>query len=87
MTRIASMILAGGKGKRMDLLCYNRPKPVLPFAGAFKVIDFVLSNCMHSNVASIAVLVDHQKEYLSEYLKIWEQTNAKPTGLQVLEPG
>ncbi len=86
MTKIASMILAGGKGKRMDLLCYNRPKPVLPFAGAFKVIDFVLSNCVHSNVAGISVLVDHQKEFLIEYLKTWEHNNAKSTAFQVLEP-
>jgi glucose-1-phosphate adenylyltransferase len=87
MTRIVSMILAGGKGKRMDLLCYNRPKPVLPFAGAFKVIDFALSNCVHSNVASISVLVDHQKEFLAEYLKTWERNNARSTAFQVLEPG
>jgi len=86
MTKIASMILAGGKGKRMDLLCYNRPKPVLPFAGAYKVIDFVLSNCIHSKVASIDILVDHQKEHLSGYLKTWEKSNAGSTTFHILEP-
>jgi glucose-1-phosphate adenylyltransferase len=84
--KILSMILAGGKGKRMDLLCYNRPKPVLPFAGAFKVIDFVLSNCVHSNIASTAVLVDYQKDYLVDYLRGWEQSNSKSMSFHLLDP-
>ena len=33
MPNISAMILAGGRGKRMETLCYSRPKPLLPFAG------------------------------------------------------
>ncbi len=58
MERVLEMILAGGPGRRMELLCYLRPKPALHFAGKLRVIDFSLSNCIHSQVRSIAVLVD-----------------------------
>jgi molybdopterin-guanine dinucleotide biosynthesis protein A len=27
MERVLGIILAGGRGRRMDLLCYLRPKP------------------------------------------------------------
>ena len=40
-----AVILAGGRGKRMDILCHHRAKPVLSFAGNAHVIDFTLSNC------------------------------------------
>ena len=59
MTQTLAMILAGGKGKRMDILCQVRPKPALPFAGRFRVIDFSLSNCVHSQIRNIAILTDY----------------------------
>jgi len=38
------MVLAGGKGERLSPLTQRRPKPAVPFAGKYKIIDFVLSN-------------------------------------------
>lgn len=81
------MILAGGKGSRMDVLCQGRPKPVLPFAGTFKVIDFSLSNCVHSGLGNVAVLVDYQRYYISEYLGRWCRVNASSNhNFRILEP-
>ena len=52
----------------MGLLCQGRAKPSLPFAAEYRVIDFSLSNCIHSGIGSIMVLVDYQRRYLAHYL-------------------
>jgi glucose-1-phosphate adenylyltransferase len=81
-----ALILAGGRGKRMDILCYQRPKPVLPFAGKFRVIDFTTSNCIHSQISDIAVLVDYQRGDMTEYLSEWHALNGSAVGLSILPP-
>lgn len=68
MNKVSTMILAGGRGRRMGILCQQRPKPLLPFAGKYRVIDFVLSNCIHSGIRNIAVLVDYERGYLKDYI-------------------
>lgn len=86
MKKTMAMILAGGRGKRMDILCDGRPKPLLPFAGNFRVIDFTLSNCIHSGINDISVLVDYQRRYMSEYTSGWRPANAGEINLHVLGP-
>ncbi len=86
MTKTLAMVLAGGQGKRMDILCHLRPKPALPFAGSFRVIDFSLSNCLHSHIYDVALLTDYQRSHMASYLKRWSLANIDSTGLQVLEP-
>jgi len=81
-----AMVLAGGLGKRMDTLCQSRPKPMLPFAGRFRVIDFSLSNCIHSNVNNISVLVDYQRQNMSGYLREWSRVSADVASLHILAP-
>jgi glucose-1-phosphate adenylyltransferase len=81
-----AVILAGGKGKRMDVLCHVRPKPSLPFAGRFKVIDFSLSNCVYSGIKNIAVLTDYQRFHMADYLRGWHQANANFASFHILEP-
>lgn len=86
MSGTLAMVLAGGKGKRMDILCHLRPKPALPFAGRLKVIDFSLSNCIYSEVKDIAVLTDYQRSHMAEYLGRWQLVNANSLDFSVLEP-
>jgi glucose-1-phosphate adenylyltransferase len=85
MGKTVALILAGGRGKRMDVLCHVRPKPALPFAGRFKVIDFTLSNCVYSGINNLAVLTDHQRSYMAKYLGQWGLANAVGT-FHILEP-
>jgi glucose-1-phosphate adenylyltransferase len=85
MEKIVALILAGGQGKRMDVLCHLRPKPALPFAGRFKVIDFTLSNCVYSGINHLAILTDYQRSYMAKYLREWGLANAVKT-FNVLEP-
>lgn len=71
MRNTIALVLAGGQGKRMGKLCYERPKPTLPFAGTYRVIDFALSNCLNSQICNIAVLTDYQRSYMASYLEPW----------------
>jgi glucose-1-phosphate adenylyltransferase len=86
MKNTMAMILAGGRGKRMDILCQQRPKPVLPFAGKYGIIDFTLSNCYHSEIDSVAVLVDYQRTAMTEYLKEWSSANEAGGWISILPP-
>jgi glucose-1-phosphate adenylyltransferase len=86
MKQVLAMILAGGRGKRMDIFCDHRPKPVLPFAGKYRVIDVTLSNCVHSQIEDIAVLVDYQKSAIIKYLNHWNLPNHRNLEIAVLQP-
>ena len=87
MSRVLVIVLAGGRSKRMHLLCHQRPKPVLPFAGRFRAIDFSLSNSVNSGLHNIAVLTDYQRGYLREYLGSGEHWDLDRRGkLEILEP-
>jgi glucose-1-phosphate adenylyltransferase len=85
-TKIQAIILAGGFGKRMGILCHARPKPVLPFACRFKIIDFTLSNCIHSGIKDIALLVDHQRRQMADYVFEWNRINSPGSRITILEP-
>lgn len=84
--KTAAMVLAGGRGKRMGILCRLRPKPCLPFAGRFRVIDFVLSNCMHSQIPNTAVLADYQRLTMAPYLAGWGKSNYGWCSIDLLMP-
>jgi glucose-1-phosphate adenylyltransferase len=85
MGKTVALIMAGGRGKRMDVLCHVRPKPALPFAGRFNVIDFTLSNCIYSGIDDLAILTDYQRSYMARYLREWSLSNAMRT-FHILEP-
>ena len=70
----------------MGILCDVRPKPALSFAGNFRVVDFSLSNCVHSGINSIGVLTDYQRTYMTRYLNHWRLANAASVNFTILEP-
>ncbi len=51
-----TFILAGGRGQRLSPLTDSRAKPMLPFLGSRKLIDFTLLNCIRSGIFQISVL-------------------------------
>jgi glucose-1-phosphate adenylyltransferase len=87
MKSTTAVILAGGRGKRMDIFCQQRPKPLLPFAGQYRVIDFTLSNCLNSGIKDIAALVDHQRAAMTEYLGRWSSRHMGKNQMAILPPG
>ena len=59
-----AMILAGGRGTRLHQLTDWRAKPAVPFGGKFRIIDFVLSNCVNSGIRRIGVATQYKSHSL-----------------------
>lgn len=70
--RVLAMILAGGKGARLMPLTEARSKPAVPFGGAYRIVDFVLSNLYNSGILGMHVMVQYRSQSLIEHLrKAW----------------
>jgi len=65
---ILGIVLAGGKGERLSPLTRDRSKPAVPFAGKYRIVDFVLSNLSNSGIYSVYVLVQYKSQSLIEHL-------------------
>lgn len=68
MSRILSMILAGGEGTRLSPFTSLRAKPAVPFGGSYRIIDFVLSNFVNSDIIQIFVLTQFKSHSLMKHL-------------------
>ncbi len=64
-----AVILAGGIGSRLHPLTADRAKPAVPFGGKYRIIDFTLSNCLHSNLRRILVLTQYKSHSLQKHLR------------------
>lgn len=86
--KILALILAGGAGGRLDVLTKHRAKPALPFAGTLRLIDFSLSNCLHSGLTDVWVIAQYQLHTLNDHLANGRPWDLDRTygGLQVLPP-
>lgn len=62
-------VLAGGEGSRLKPLTLHRAKPAVPFGGAYRIIDFTLSNCIHSGLRRIHLLTQYQARSLEEHVR------------------
>ncbi len=65
---ILAIILAGGEGKRLFPLTTDRVKSAVPFGGAYRIIDFVLSNFVNSGFTKIKVLTQYKSHSLNTHL-------------------
>jgi glucose-1-phosphate adenylyltransferase len=68
--RTIALVLAGGRGSRLKQLTDRRAKPAVYFGGKFRIIDFVLSNCLNSNIRRIAVLTQYKAHSLLRHLQM-----------------
>ena len=64
-----AMVLAGGRGSRLYQLTDWRAKPAVPFGGKFRIIDFVLSNCVNSGIRHISVATQYKSHSLIQHLQ------------------
>jgi glucose-1-phosphate adenylyltransferase len=64
-----TLILAGGQGERLRPLTNKRAKPAVPFGGTYRIIDFTLSNCIHSGLRRIFLLTQYQARSLEEHIR------------------
>ncbi|MCD6328073.1 glucose-1-phosphate adenylyltransferase [bacterium] len=70
MPDVLTMILAGGRGKRLLPLTEDRTKPAVPFAGIYRLIDFTLSNCVNSGLRRVYVLTQYKSDSLNRHLSL-----------------
>jgi len=63
-----AMIMAGGRGSRLEDLTEARAKPATPFGGKFRIIDFPLSNCVNSGIRQIYILTQYKAHSLIQHI-------------------
>lgn len=66
--KVVAMILAGGKGTRLEALTKKTAKPAVSFAAKYRIIDFPLSNCANSGINTIGVLTQYESIELDSYV-------------------
>ncbi|WP_027147022.1 MULTISPECIES: glucose-1-phosphate adenylyltransferase [Methylobacter] len=64
-----ALILAGGRGSRLENMTDWRAKPAVPFGGKFRIIDFPLSNCINSGIRKIGVLTQYKADSLIRHIQ------------------
>lgn len=64
-----ALVLAGGEGSRLRNLTKWRAKPAVPFGGKYRIIDFVLSNCVNSGIRKIGVLTQYKSHSLIRHVQ------------------
>jgi len=69
LEKTIGIILAGGIGSRLNPLTADRAKPAVPFGGRYRIIDFTLSNCLHSGLRRILVLTQYKSHSLQKHLR------------------
>lgn len=70
MERTIALILAGGKGTRLEPLTRDRAKPAVPFGGIYRIIDFTLSNCINSGLRRILILTQYKAASLDRHINL-----------------
>jgi glucose-1-phosphate adenylyltransferase len=72
------MVLAGGEGKRLWPLTEDRAKPAVPFGGVYRLVDFVLSNLVNSELGRIVVLTQYKSHSLNRHISLnWRMSSLR----------
>jgi glucose-1-phosphate adenylyltransferase len=88
MSNVLAAILAGGQGAGLSVLTDSRSEAAVPFGGKYRIIDFVLSNCVNSGIYDVAVLTQYQPQSLRSHIGIgkpWD-LDRRQGGVRLLQP-
>ena len=88
MPQVMALVLAGGGSERLSVLTAERAVSAVPFAGKYRVVDFVLSNCCHSGIDQVGILVQHAPTSLHDHIgagRPWDLDH-REGGILVLQP-
>jgi glucose-1-phosphate adenylyltransferase len=66
---VLTVILAGGKGTRLEPLTRDRAKPAVPFGGLYRIVDFTLSNCINSALRRVLVFTQYKARSLDRHIR------------------
>jgi glucose-1-phosphate adenylyltransferase len=81
MRDVLAVILAGGKGERLEPLTRDRAKPAVPFGGAYRIVDFTLSNCLNSGIRKMLVLTQYKAMSLDRHINVgWQRLLCRELG-------
>lgn len=69
MREALGILLAGGQGERLWPLTRDRAKPAVPFGGAYRIIDFTLSNCINSDLRRVFILTQYKALSLNRHIR------------------
>ena len=69
MRDVLTVILAGGKGTRLEPLTRDRAKPAVPFGGLYRIVDFTLSNCINSGLRRMSILTQYKAHSLDRHIR------------------
>lgn len=86
--KVLTVILAGGKGTRLEPLVRDRAKPAVPFGGQYRIIDFTLSNCINSGLRKVLVVTQFKSRSLDRHIRLgWNFLSSElGEGIEVLPP-
>ncbi len=88
MRRMVGLVLAGGGGEALSVLTTERAVSAVPFGGKYRVIDFVLSNCAHSEMERLGILTQHAPASLHDHIgagRPWGFDH-RDGGVELLQP-
>jgi glucose-1-phosphate adenylyltransferase len=75
---VVAILLAGGAGERLYPLTRDRAKPAVSFGGAYRIIDFTLSNCVNSGLRKIFIATQYKAQSLNRHARLgWSVVNAE----------
>jgi len=69
LSKTLAIILSGGIGTRLHPLTKERAKPSVPFGGKYRIIDFVLTNCLHSGIKRVLMLTQYKSHSLQKHVR------------------
>lgn len=88
MREVMALVLSGGGGERLSVLTSERAVSAVPFGGKYRIIDFVLSNCCHSQIDALGVLTQHAPTSLHDHIgsgRPWD-LDRRAAGVMLLQP-
>ncbi len=88
MGKVLAFVLAGGRSETLGVLTKHRTMAALPFGGRYRVVDFVLSNCVHSRVTTVQIATQYSPHSLQQHIqqgRPWD-LDRRDGGVWVLQP-
>ena len=85
---VMTLVLAGGKSDALHALGRIRTASALPYGGKYRVIDFTLSNCVHSGLTRVGILTQYAPLSLHGHIGIgraWD-LDRRDGGIRLLQP-
>lgn len=82
-----ALLLAGGEGKRLSPFTADLPKPAVSFGCGGRIIDYPLSNCVHSGIEAVGVLTQYKADSLESYIgggEVWLRWDGSGSGIDLL---